>query len=181
MDPSVITVPAAACPAGQQGLVEDLNVTLDISHTFDGDLDVILTAPNTASVSLFTSVGNSAAGFQVTLDDEATFPISHLQPDGCGGLPGPSSCEGTFQPEPPFVLSTFDGINPEGDWTLRVEDGAISDIGILNDWSLIITCIVPPAVPALDGVGVGFLVLLLIAAVIRTWTKIPLQKRRFGA
>jgi subtilisin-like proprotein convertase family protein len=44
-------------------LVRDVNVTLDITHSWNEDLDVFLIAPNGTRVELFTDVGDGVANF----------------------------------------------------------------------------------------------------------------------
>jgi subtilisin-like proprotein convertase family protein len=113
-----------------QGVREifDLNVTLDISHLFDADLDVFLVSPSGTRVQLFSDVGSTRENFtNTTLDDEASSSITS----------GIAPFSGTFRPE--GLLSTFDGENANGIWILEVTDDAEDDEGVLNSWSLSIT------------------------------------------
>jgi len=108
------------------GSITDLDVGLDIAHTFDADLDVFLISPAGTIVELFTDVGGAGNNFTNTvLDDEAATAIS------AGAVP----FTGAFQPE--GLLSDFDGENPNGNWTLRIIDDAGGDVGTLNNWSLL--------------------------------------------
>jgi hypothetical protein len=67
---SILSVPDAVT-------IDDVNVTLDISHTSDQDLDVYLIAPDGTRVELFTDVGGGGDHFTgTTLDDEAATPIT---------------------------------------------------------------------------------------------------------
>lgn len=113
-----------------QGVREvlDINVRLDISHTFDADLNVYLISPSGTRVELFTDVGGVLNNFTNTvLDDEAPTSITT----------GTAPFTGSFRPEQP--LSTFDGENASGTWTLEITDDAENDEGVLNSWSLTIT------------------------------------------
>jgi subtilisin-like proprotein convertase family protein len=106
-------------------LVRDVNVTLDITHSFDGDLDVFLIAPNGTRIELFTDVGDNVANFtSTTLDDEASSSITS----------GTAPFTGTFRPE--GSLAVLDGIAVAGTWTLEITDDSAADIGTLNSWSL---------------------------------------------
>lgn len=108
--------------------LSDINVTLDITHTWDSDLDVFLISPSGTRVELFTDVGSLNDNFtNTTLDDEAKNSI----------LTGTAPFTGTFRPE--GVLKTFDGEDPNGIWTLEVTDDAAGDVGTLNSWSLDLT------------------------------------------
>ena len=59
------------------GTVNDIDVELDITHTWDGDLDVFLTSPGGTTVELFSGVGGSGDNFIDTLlNDEAADSIT---------------------------------------------------------------------------------------------------------
>jgi Ca2+-binding RTX toxin-like protein/subtilisin-like proprotein convertase family protein len=106
-------------------LVRDVNVTLNITHTYNSDLDVFLIAPNGTRVELFTDVGDAAVNFtSTTLDDEASSFITS----------GTAPYTGTFRPE--GSLAVLDGIAIAGTWTLEITDDSAADIGTLNSWSL---------------------------------------------
>ena len=58
----------------QIGTVADINVTLDITHEYDGDLHVSLISPGNKEIVLIANVGGTTglSGFRgTTLDDEA--------------------------------------------------------------------------------------------------------------
>jgi subtilisin family serine protease len=122
--------------------IRDLNVTLDITHTYDADLDVYLTSPSGTRVELFTDIGGSGDNFRgATLDDEASTAI------GSGTAP----FSGSFRPE--GSLADFDGEDPNGVWTLTITDDAGADVGTLNSWSVTIATSQsePSAVTGSDG------------------------------
>jgi len=125
---------------GIPGTLTDIDVQLTISHTYTADLDVFLISPQGTRVELFTDVGGSGNDFiGTTLDDEAPTPI------GLGSAP----FIGRYRPE--GLLSTFDGHDPNGTWTLEIVDDAIVDVGILSAWSLAIA--VPEPNMATNGQG----------------------------
>ncbi len=114
--------------SGVPGVVTDVNVTLNISHTWDEDLSVFLTAPNGTVVQLFSGLGGSADNFtNTTLDDEA----------GASITTGSAPFTGSFRPQ--GLLSAFDGDNANGVWVLDVGDAFSADGGAINSWSLHIT------------------------------------------
>ncbi len=92
--------------------IADVDVELDITHTYIGDLTVSLTSPEGTMVTLHNRSGGSSANIQQTYDDEGTAP------DG------------------PGALSDFDFESPMGTWTLTVTDSAGGDTGTLNAWSV---------------------------------------------
>ncbi len=118
--------------------ITDINVFVDISHTFDGDLNVFLESPTGTVVELFTGVGGSGEDFFNTLvDDEASIPFSSGSPPYIYSFVPYSSLTtriGSYQPE--GTLSSFDTESAIGTWTLSVTDTASGDEGILNSWSL---------------------------------------------
>jgi MYXO-CTERM domain-containing protein len=117
---SVMTVASAVTDP-----VVDVNVTLNITHTWDADLDVNLISPDGTIVELFTDVGSSGDDFVATvLDDDATMSI----------VDGTAPFTGTYAPE--GVLADFMGDAVDGDWTLEVTDDAGGDVGTLIDWTL---------------------------------------------
>jgi subtilisin-like proprotein convertase family protein len=108
--------------------ISDINVTLDITHTYDSDLDVFLQSPTGTVVELFTDVGNDGDDFtNTTLDDEAGTSISSA----------PVPFTGTYIPE--GSLSSFDDESASGDWILQITDDGADDTGTLNSWSIDIT------------------------------------------
>ncbi len=115
--------------------ITDLNVNLDITHTWVGDLIVTLESPAGTSAVLIDRMGTTSGGvgcssndLMITLDDEATSPIE----DEC--QPGPPAASGSFTPNNP--LSAFDGESTMGDWILTISDNAGGDTGTLNTWGL---------------------------------------------
>ena len=105
--------------------VLDVNVQLDITHTYTGDLNVLLTSPAGTTVQLFQREGGGGNNFEGTiLDDEATTSI----------VIGRAPFVGSFSPENP--LSTFDGESTAGTWELRIVDQLRIDVGTFNSWSL---------------------------------------------
>ncbi len=110
------------------GTVLDVNVTLSITHTWDGDLNISLVGPNGTVVPLSSRRGSSGDNFAgTTFDDSATTPISS----------GTAPFSGSFKPETP--LAALNGIAANGTWTLRVQDAASGDTGTLTAWSIQLT------------------------------------------
>ena len=106
------------------GPILDLDVTINVTHSFMSDLKISL-EHNAVTVVLSDSNGGGGSGYVDTVfDDEAADPVST----------GSAPFTGSFQPEEP--LATFDGMDTAGTWTLIVEDLFTGDIGTLHDWSL---------------------------------------------
>ncbi|TWT44283.1 Lys-gingipain precursor [Phycisphaerae bacterium RAS1] len=92
--------------------IADVNVDLNLTHTYVGDLLVTLTSPQGTVVTLHNRSGGGADNLVLTYDDEGSAP------DG------------------PGTLAAFDNQRPTGTWTLTVSDQAGADTGTLNSWTL---------------------------------------------
>lgn len=109
-------------------------VDIDITHTWDSDIDVTLISPDGTEVDLTSDNGGSGDDYTSTVfRDDATEAITA----------GSAPFTGTYLPEQ--ALTTFNGIDANGDWILRVCDDASGDTGTLNSWS--ITFDAPPTCP----------------------------------
>ncbi|MEJ5166725.1 MAG: proprotein convertase P-domain-containing protein, partial [Thermoanaerobaculia bacterium] len=110
-------------------IIQDVNVTIgNITHTYDGDLDIFLIAPDNTRVELSTDNGSSGDNYINTVfDDEASTSITT----------GTAPFTGSFRPE--ATLSVLDGKNAQGTWKLEISDDASGDTGILNSWSMTFT------------------------------------------
>ncbi|MFP4844325.1 thrombospondin type 3 repeat-containing protein [Winogradskyella sp. PE311] len=105
--------------------ITDVNVTLNITHTFTGDLTLTLTSPSGTSVILSEQNGGGGNDYTATLfDDDAATPIQ-------AGAP---PFTGSFIPE--GALATFNGENSGGTWTLNVADAFGFDTGNIESWSI---------------------------------------------
>ena len=107
------------------GILLDADLRLNVTHTWVGDLDATLTAPNGTVFVMFNRIGGSGDNFQVTyFDDSAATPIAA----------GTAPYNGSFRPQDPFA--PINGISITGNWVLRIRDNASQDVGTLNAWSL---------------------------------------------
>ena len=113
--------------AAVEGVVNDLNVNLEMVHTHFQDLDIFLEAPDGTIVELLTDIGNSSNIFiGTTLDDEAEIEIASTVSE---------SYTGNFQPE--GLLRDFAGKGVTGRWALHITDDHVNDyVGALLNWSL---------------------------------------------
>ena len=112
--------------------VADVNVRVNLNHTWDGDLVLSLISPSGTVVALSTNIGGPGQNFSTTLfDDEAATAISA----------GAAPFNGSYRPSSP--LNAFDTQTMSGNWTLRVADTVGSDSGYMNSWSIDITTACP--------------------------------------
>ncbi len=155
--PSNITVSSLA------GTVAKVTVTLqNFTHNVPADVDVMLVAPTGAKLVIMSDIGDfitPVSGATITLDDAAASAL----PSSNAAFPG----SGTFRPTSIFYASdqaaippvcsagacplsvpagtgtlanTFNGIAPNGTWSLYVYDDTSQDSGqIAGGWSMTIT------------------------------------------
>ena len=93
--------------AASDGRVRDISVSLDITHTYIGDLIVTLTAPSGTGVTLHERSGGSADNIIKTYTASTT-----------------------------SALAAVRGTVLQGAWRLRVADVEAKDVGKLNRWAL---------------------------------------------
>jgi subtilisin-like proprotein convertase family protein len=89
------------------GTVKSVEVEMDISHTFIGDLSLMLSAPDGTAILLHNRAGGSMDNIIRTYTTDNT-----------------------------TALGTFRGTPIAGDWKLAVRDHAAADRGKLNRWAL---------------------------------------------
>lgn len=115
----------------------DLDVALEIDHTFVSNLVVRLTHDDTGTTAVLIDrpgipqffEGCGFDNIRVVLNDEA----SSFAEDQCGGPE--EAIVGEFIPSEP--LSAFDGESMAGTWTLHIVDEQDGDRGDLIKWTLI--------------------------------------------
>ena len=110
--------------------IDDINITLDVSHTWMSDLVFQLANPNGDFITLWARNCNSEDGFNIVFNDNGA------------GLPGSgSTCAnpltGTFAPADTNTdLATIFSSGTQGDWTLAFADFFNQDTGTLNSWEI---------------------------------------------
>lgn len=135
--------------------IADLNFRVDsITHTFEGDLSVMLRAPNGYGTDLIAAIGGASDTgpgdnlINTLIDDEAVAPNDLLTVTSASApmtgdwlpifnAPGWVGTGRTV--DPVGQLSRFDGLSTAGTWTVRVSDQFATDTGSLNQWSMIVT------------------------------------------
>lgn len=123
------TVTISYLTIDQDVTIGSLQVEVNITHTWDDDLQFYLIGPDGSSMVMLSSFhGGAGDNYTDTLfDDNAAQSIAQ----------GSAPFTGSFRPEEPLEL--FAGLNARGTWQLVVEDWAFGDQGSLTAWSLIVT------------------------------------------
>jgi subtilisin-like proprotein convertase family protein len=168
--PGVIVIPvlgvAAPYPStlavsGLPNGIVDVNVTLaGLTHSYPADLEIMVVGPGGQHVVLLNDAGagDDVNDLTLTFDDEAagkapqsqlatgSYQASDYAPADLMTAPAPSTADAAAS------LAAFDGTNPNGTWTLYVEDQDDSDSGVIaRGWSLALTTADPPAAPVITA------------------------------
>lgn len=105
--------------------ITDVNVTINITHSWDADLDVTLTSPTGTVVELTTDNGGQGDNYTNTVfDQQATTLVTA----------GTAPFTGSFVPE--GNLSNLNGQLSGGNWILTVTDDANFDGGSITGFTL---------------------------------------------
>jgi len=142
MDDATIDVPSHL-------IIEDLDVSIDLTHPAVFDLQLFLESPSGTIVLLnqydpFTGYIEGADYSVTTFDDEAAVPIEQGSPPFAG----------SYRPLAGSQLADFDGQDAYGTWRLRVCDAYYVDTGRFHSFTLTIT-VPEPATAALLGLALA--------------------------
>lgn len=142
-----------------RGFIADLDIQLDIDHSWVGDLDISLTNQESGlSITLIDRPGYSPGGNQygcnkanikTILDDDVTWGVENV----CSSYPAAVSpsqyiqvaIAGIYLPMQP--LATFNTLPIAGDWRLSISDVSAGNSGKLNQWCLTAHIIPEPVSP----------------------------------
>ena len=118
--------------------ISDVKVSMEVTHSYVGDLSAILKVPGGGDANLFdrpgvpgSQFGCDEANVLLTFDDAATNSAADLE--GTCGTSG-TAISGTFQSID--ALSTLVGQSSMGSWELEVSDAFAEDGGALETWSV---------------------------------------------
>ncbi len=122
----------------QAAVIQDMNIALQATHTWVGDLIIKLKHVQTGTVvTLLDRMGTTGVGFgcagnnlDVVLDDEGTGGAIETR---CGNPNVPTSPP-AYTPNNP--LSAFDGQVVTGDWEIFVSDSVSGDVGQLTSFCM---------------------------------------------
>tara|TARA_R110001583_G_scaffold160872_1_gene312758 strand:- start:30695 stop:34528 length:3834 start_codon:yes stop_codon:yes gene_type:complete len=123
-------------------IITNISVTVNITHTWDGDLTMYLTSPKGTTVLLSAENGGEGKNYINTVFNNNAASLITT---------GTAPFTGVFQPQ--GDLSLFNNEEAIGDWTLKVIDSGPADIGSIDNWSVEI-CGVPMVLNDSDIDGV---------------------------
>jgi cysteine-rich repeat protein len=96
-----------------------------LTHTFVGDLQLLLVSPSGAEIELFSQAGGNGDNLSSTIfDNSCTVPINS----------GVAPFTGCFRPS--GSLAALQAQSANGTWRLKLLDLAEQDLGTLDAWSL---------------------------------------------
>jgi uncharacterized repeat protein (TIGR01451 family) len=150
---SALPYPSSISVSNLSGTVGKVTATLNnLTHTFVPQVDALLVNPSgqdtilMSGATTYFGVNNAT----ITFDDAAASPIPCTSPIISGSYQPADCLPGTNLPPPapqgPYVASmaALNGANPNGLWSLYVDDHGSGDTGsIAGGWSLALTLITP--------------------------------------
>jgi subtilisin-like proprotein convertase family protein len=141
--------PSTIDVSGITGTVSKVTVQLfNYNHTFPSDVDVLLVGPGGQKLLLMSDVGGGtdAVNANLTFEDGAaaiatTIVSGTFGPTNSGTVTDPFPAPALPGPYPdPQQLSVFNGLNPNGTWSLFAVDDLGGSAGNINGgWGLNIT------------------------------------------
>jgi len=150
---------------GLPGVIRDLTVRLhDVSHTYPGDMSILLVGPDRQGVVLMSNAGGGAQidGVTLTLHDSGDgMPMSGTLTSTVTYRPTNYGLPDDFPPPAPDSpyggsLSSLYGTDPNGLWRLYVIDTVASDGGsIAGGWSLHFSTMTTDTVTLSDTLPAG--------------------------
>ncbi|PWU12179.1 MAG: hypothetical protein C5B50_21975, partial [Verrucomicrobia bacterium] len=180
-DPNGIALHMNVSGFGAGDAVQTVNVFFNISGGYNGDYYAYLSY-NGILVPLLNRVGTSGSdpfgygnpgfgpttlGVQFELSDSGAFSIHNYQ-DHSPVYNSNGQLTGAWAPDG-GTLSSFNGQQPNGTWTIFFSDQSGGDQGTLVNWSLEIDSIIPePVSIALPVFG-----LIIGLAVLSRWLRTP--------
>ncbi len=124
------------------GTISDANLTVNISHAWDADIQLSLSSPTVAVQVLWKNCGGSGDNLTNTVIDDQAASLA-----ACTAAVGPpftgsfkptdgGSNAGTSPVAASGTMGAFNGASSGGVWTLNVADDSSIITGTLNSWSL---------------------------------------------
>ncbi|MEK7780187.1 MAG: hypothetical protein AAB370_01640, partial [Verrucomicrobiota bacterium] len=152
--PPATPYPATINVSNLLGTLSRVTVTVsNLSHGASSELRLLLVGPNGESVVLMGAAGLFLPISNVTLtfDDAAANPTPATAPLTTGNYFPTNYIPGNFTPPAPAgpyanQLAVFNGANPNGTWSLFVDDPYVFNSGsVAGGWSLNLVTTLPPA------------------------------------
>ncbi len=146
---TVVSIPDNLCTGGSSSISvsgylgtvpsSGISISINITHTYDADLYLILQAPNGALLGLANAVGGSGDNFTNTIFSDAGSTVIPVTGAPYTGTYKPwasimTTC--TTSTVTSFAAIGGGNINPNGTWKLIAIDNAAVDVGTINSFSI---------------------------------------------
>jgi subtilisin-like proprotein convertase family protein len=148
--------------SGVLGSIGEVDVTLNLSGGWNGDLYAYLVHDSGFAILLNrvgrdtgNDLGYATAGMNVTLSDTAVLgnihsvslpaPLGIYQPDGRNIDPRTAAASFNNPLNSTALLSSFNGGNANGNWTLFIADVSSGDVSTVQSWGLNILTVPEPS------------------------------------
>ncbi|MGR4889584.1 proprotein convertase P-domain-containing protein [Sphingopyxis sp. LARHCG72] len=125
--------------------VTDVNIGVQFTHTYRGDVRATLVSPAGTVVNLITNIGTSMDNLNVLFDDSAAASITTHTANNDSTATAPPY-QRTFRPQ--GTLASFNGEGSAGTWQLTICDSLNGDSGAFTRSDLTLTTV--PLVPYAD-------------------------------
>jgi uncharacterized repeat protein (TIGR01451 family) len=118
--------------------VTDVNIGVQFTHTYRGDVRATLVSPAGTVVNLITNVGTSMDNLNVLFDDSAAASITTHTANNDSTATAPPY-QRTFRPQ--GTLASFNGEGSAGTWQLTICDSLNGDSGAFTRSDLTLTTV----------------------------------------
>ena len=117
-------------PADVNFTIGDIDLELDITHTWIGDLGIDLIAPDNSMINIWDTYCGNEDNLHFILDEEVS--VSSV----CGDAWRSGGRINAFGVIPSSTLTAYNGVSSAGTWKLRIRDNAGGDTGVVNKVAL---------------------------------------------
>lgn len=131
---------STATVSGVPGNITNVQVQVDATHTWVGDIVITLQSPSGTTITLLDRPGVPASTFGCNNNNiSVLFADGQPDPEGICDAAGTGAAWPVTMAGPVNALSAFNGQDANGVWTLTISDNAAGDTGTLDSWELIVT------------------------------------------
>lgn len=125
--------------------VSDVNIGVQLTHSYRGDLRATLVSPNGTTVNLITNIATNPDNLNVLFDDSAAASITTHTANNDATTTAPPY-QRTYRPQ--GSLADFNGEGSAGTWQLAICDSLNNDSGNFTRSDLYLTTV--PIAPSAD-------------------------------
>jgi len=122
----------------EAGTISDVNVAVEITHTWRGDLQFHVSYDSGAAGNIVLAAGHAGSidNYFATFDDEGALLCSDAAVCGDNGAALCTDVATAQICQPDVALSAFDALTSPGTWTMMMCDSAAGDDGVWDTWTM---------------------------------------------